>query len=124
MKGIGKPRVSSNARLFEKRGDPWVSEREGQEKFGRNLNSENPDFDQYFARKATERDRYIDPPGTPIVADERRLKAAALYQMHKNMREHDGRLIKVKASRAPFRPCFGCRKAHCIKMEYCAGKLR
>lgn len=40
---------SSVGGIFEKRGDPMVSPREGREKFGRNLETENPDFDRYFA---------------------------------------------------------------------------
>jgi hypothetical protein len=120
MKGLGRPNISSNSRLFEKRGDPWVSEKEGQERFGRNLNSENPDFDQYFANRASEKEKYQDPRGSPIVADEHRLKAAAVYKMHKDMREHSGRFVKVTGHATPFRPCFGCRKAICIKRSQCS----
>jgi hypothetical protein len=43
-----KPRISSNASIFADRGDPWVSDREGREKFGRNLSSENPPLDAYL----------------------------------------------------------------------------
>lgn len=38
--------------IFDRRGDPMVSPREGQEKYGRNLDTENPDFDRYFAEDA------------------------------------------------------------------------
>jgi hypothetical protein len=50
-----RPRYASNSGVFEKRGDPWVSEREGKEQFGRNLFSEDPDFDRYFSEKAEHR---------------------------------------------------------------------
>lgn len=37
--------------MFEDRGDPWVSPREGLEGFGRNLNTEDPDLDRYTLAK-------------------------------------------------------------------------
>lgn len=43
---------SSIGRVFDTRGDPMVSPREGREKYGRNLETENPDFDRYFAEDA------------------------------------------------------------------------
>jgi hypothetical protein len=36
---------SSNARLFAKRGDPWVSRKEGIKDFGRNPETEDAEFD-------------------------------------------------------------------------------
>ena len=42
------------SRAFESRGDPLVSPKEGQKDFGRNLETENPDMDRYFARLATD----------------------------------------------------------------------
>jgi hypothetical protein len=46
--------MSSNASIFAERGNPWVSDREGREKYGRNVEKENPDYDaQLFAKKAT-----------------------------------------------------------------------
>lgn len=48
---------SSNARIFENRGDPWVSDREGREGYGR-TDDELPDLDAYWrATKALTRDR-------------------------------------------------------------------
>lgn len=45
-------------RVFDQRGDPMVSPREGREKYGRNVETENPDFDRYFAEDAAkERER-------------------------------------------------------------------
>lgn len=56
-------RMGSVGGIFERRGDPMVSPRSGQpgferdaKKWGRNLDSENPDFDQYFAGKVEPRD--------------------------------------------------------------------
>lgn len=46
------PVPSSSSRVFERRGDPLVTAREGREKFGRNVETENPDLDQYFASRA------------------------------------------------------------------------
>ena len=43
------PIPSSVGGIFERRGDPLVSSREGREKYGRNLETEDPDFDRYFA---------------------------------------------------------------------------
>lgn len=52
-----KPRYSSNSQIFEQRGDPWVSEKEGIRDYGRDLFSENPDFDRYFTERHPEADR-------------------------------------------------------------------
>lgn len=41
-------KMGSNASLFEQRGDAWVTPREGREKFGRNLESENPEADSHL----------------------------------------------------------------------------
>jgi len=50
-------------RVFEQRGDPMVSAREGREKYGRNLDTEDPDFDRYFAEdRARERAAQILKP--------------------------------------------------------------
>ena len=50
VKPSGTP--SSVGGIFERRGDPLVSAREGREKFGRNLETENPAYDRYFAEDA------------------------------------------------------------------------
>lgn len=51
---------SSVAGIFERRGNPLVSAREGREKFGRNIETENPDLDQYFAERAVLKPSQID----------------------------------------------------------------
>ncbi len=65
-------RFRSNADVFAARGDPWVSDREGREQFGRRLDHEDPDFDAFFANKADERvERRSEPrsalANTPVV---------------------------------------------------------
>lgn len=50
---VRPPRTPGNmGRMFDNRGDPMVSPKEGQERFGRNIETENPDFDRYFAENA------------------------------------------------------------------------
>ncbi len=72
-----KPRLSSNASIFAERGDPWVSDREGREKFGRNLSSERPELDAYlFAGRARKADVPMvvnRPPSSPKPDDIRRM---------------------------------------------------
>jgi hypothetical protein len=57
-----KGRVSSNSDLFAKRGDPWVTRKQGENEFGRNLDSENPELDQFFASFAVPKPEYKEPP--------------------------------------------------------------
>lgn len=60
---MAKERYTSNAGVFAKRGDPWVTRREGEKAFGRNLDSENPDMDaMLFAKRAQPKVPYVDPP--------------------------------------------------------------
>lgn len=66
-------RVKSCADVFAQRGDPWVSEREGIRSFGRILQTEDADRDQYLSqadgtpgyvkRLATQRNH--EPPSEP-----------------------------------------------------------
>ncbi len=45
--------VKTNADIFGDRGDPWVSQRDGMTQYGRNLDTEDVDYDALFrARKA------------------------------------------------------------------------
>ncbi len=44
--------IKTNADIFRDRGDPWVSEREGLTQYGRNLDTEDVDYDRdHRARK-------------------------------------------------------------------------
>jgi hypothetical protein len=53
---VTKLGYATNASVFQKRGDPWVSEREGLSNYGRNLMTEDPDFDRYFAKTSEKPD--------------------------------------------------------------------
>lgn len=85
-----KPKYSSNSGIFAKRGDPWVSEKQGQRDFGRNVETEDPDFDaQNFARKAQPKPQYVDPkPKKNDEPDYARRRAAIAYQMQRELRKN------------------------------------
>lgn len=53
-----KPKYHSNSDIFARRGNPWVSDREGREGYGRNVQTEDPDLD-CFTRAATAKP-YVD----------------------------------------------------------------
>ncbi len=89
------------AGVFERRGDPMVSPREGREKYGRNLETENPDMDRYFAEdRARERaanallragqvdkgNAFRKANAKPI--DPQRLAANAVLKMEREMRKN------------------------------------
>lgn len=48
------PQPGSMSGSFAKRGNPLVSEREGIKDFGRNIETENPDYDRYFTKLAVD----------------------------------------------------------------------
>lgn len=62
-----KPTYASNASVFARRGNPWVSEREGREGYGRNLDTEDPDLDMFTRAKSAKRP-YV-PTKTGIHSD-------------------------------------------------------
>lgn len=43
------PRPGTMGRVFETRGDPMATDKEGRKNYGRNLETENPDYDRMFA---------------------------------------------------------------------------
>ncbi len=47
-------RVHTSASIFERRGDPWVTDKEGRQNYGRNLKAEDPDMDAFFLAKKAE----------------------------------------------------------------------
>lgn len=47
-----RPKMPSNAGLFAKLGNPWVSLRQQENDFGRLIDRENPEFDAYTAKRA------------------------------------------------------------------------
>jgi hypothetical protein len=56
-------KMSSSSSVFEKKGNPWVTDKEGRKDYGRLLETENPDLDQFFyAKKKQEQPKYVDPP--------------------------------------------------------------
>lgn len=62
--------ISSMGRIFEERGDPLVTFREGVKDYGRNLLTEDPDRDRYLvAAKALFKPKYVDPPSKERKAD-------------------------------------------------------
>lgn len=115
------PKYSTNSGIFAKRGDPWVSERQGLEDFGRVLATENPDFDAAVrAKRVEKKERYVDPkpPGKPK-EDFARRKANIIATMRRELREAENNVVEVAATRHVFKPCTGCRKASCIAKGSC-----
>jgi hypothetical protein len=47
-----RPQLSSSSNAFAKRGDPWVTKREGEEGYDRQVEIENPDMDADRQRNA------------------------------------------------------------------------
>lgn len=129
-----KPRYSSNSGMFAKRGDPWISRKEGIKDFGRNPDVEDAeyDFDHRFHTTeglsfgkplvAPKREEHFDPiPKKSTEPDYARLKANALVRMHQSLRGSQPRMVKVAPRAAAFRACAGCRKALCISRGHCQG---
>jgi hypothetical protein len=123
---VVRARYSSNSSMFAKRGDPWVSRREGERLFGRNLETENPELDQFTrARKAEPKPKFIDPkPERRTEADFARQKANALRAMHRDMNGASRHIVKMDAAPRLFKPCDGCRMAKCIAAGSCKGGRR
>jgi hypothetical protein len=122
---MAKPRYSSNSGIFAKRGDPWVSRREGEKGFGRNLETENPELDQFTrARKAESRPKYVDPKPQKAEASFAHRKANALRVMHREMSEASRQTIVVDSRAVVFRPCPGCRTTICIAKRMCQVQLK
>lgn len=46
------PRPGTMGRVFETRGDPMATDKEGRKNYGRNLETENPDYDRMFTQRA------------------------------------------------------------------------
>lgn len=63
-------KLRSNSSIFERRGDPWTSDKEGLRDYGRNLLTENADMDWFTrATKAKEKAKFVDPPRPPKKSD-------------------------------------------------------
>lgn len=132
-KMVKRPRYSSNAGIFEKRGNPWVSRREGETKFGRNLETEDAeyDFDHRYhqtetvgkPRMAEPRPVYRDPVRTPKVADFATRKANALRKMRNDMNARSHNMVSVSPHSYTFKPCPDCRHASCATKMRCSFPL-
>lgn len=78
-----RPRLSSSAGAFEKRGDKWMTSREGILEYGRNLDTEDPERDWWFAYNgdtkhtrayfANPQQPHMDPKGKPITESRARI---------------------------------------------------
>jgi hypothetical protein len=93
IKGRFTPRYTSNSGLFSKRGDPWITNREGIKDFGRNPDTEDAeyDFDHRFhetgntfgkPRMAEPRLPDFSQPPTPKDTSVQRRVASQLSAMH------------------------------------------
>lgn len=122
------PIPSSVSGIFERRGDPLVSEREGREKFGRNLETENPDYDRYFAKLAVDllKPEQIDKGNAfrKKVAepkDPQREATNIVLSMRNKMRKHEPVEIKDQAKDAtiacPYRCGFVAHDSRKVKQH-------
>jgi hypothetical protein len=126
-----RPRYTSNAGIFEKRGDPWVSRREGERDYNRNLEIEDPeyDFDHRFHEAgnvigkpvvAPRRQEHHDPKPVRREEDEfARRKANIARRMNSNIAAKTRGVTAVSEAVRVFRPCPGCRSARCIARRLC-----
>lgn len=114
-------RLSSSAGIFEKRGDPMVSPREGLQNYGRNLETENPDYDRFFARVA--HDQLKPPILKPSQVDKgnafrsrvgndnydaQRVATNIVLSMRGNMRKAEGKVIEHTPLTATERGLISC----------------
>lgn len=87
----------SGAQLFAKRGDPWISPREGRALFGRNLRTEDPDMDMFTraGRAPVKFERGPDKPLSPktLVASPTRRIANILRRMNHRLHADHGLVI-------------------------------
>lgn len=131
MKGDFRPRYASNSGIFEKRGDPWVTRREGVRDFGRNLDTEDADrdFDHRFhdtgfgpKQAAPHPERTTERPA-PRDDDFQRRKANIARRMNSSINARAPRAINSAPVQA-FRTCVECRLAQCVKQGICLGALK
>jgi hypothetical protein len=104
MRGKFNPQIPSNANLFAKRGNPWVTRREGIRDFGREPSvlsgTENPDMDMYTraGRAPQHFERGPDKPVREATADDH-LRATNIIRKMRN--EQRGDLLVVVKSPHP-----------------------
>lgn len=131
-KGTLRPNYSTNSGIFEKRGDPWVSQREGVKDFQRNPETEDAelDFDRRFhnvggfgPKIAKPKPEYHDPMPEAKDDDPERRKASIARRMQMRMNKR-ATVNEVIAPTQGFKPCAGCRAAQCVAHNRCFGALR
>jgi hypothetical protein len=123
---------SSNSKIFARRGNPWVSRREGERDFGRNLETEDAEFDfdnRFHSTPGTfgkplipkPRQEYHDPKPEPATEDFARKKAGIIRKMRSGISSSQPRLIKAETLPRTFKLCPGCRHARCAATMQCHG---
>lgn len=126
----GSSGYSSMGRIFEQRGDPMVTQREAIRDYGRNPETEDPeyDFDHRFhktgssfgkPRQAVERVEHRDPVPVKQEDDSARRRANIMLVMRRKQREHANGLNRVAEAQRGFHPCPGCTRAVCIARRTC-----
>lgn len=99
-------KMATCASVFAKMGNPWVSQRDGFEFFGR-VPDENPDADladmmrRGEIRQAPKRDIFRDPTPTTTAVDDRRRCVNILARMNREMRANT---VTVRTRPAPAAP--------------------
>jgi hypothetical protein len=126
-KGAGerhlKPRMSSSSTSFARRGDPWISDKEGLRDFGRNLDTENPDMDMFTkARKAEPKSIFKDSPRVELGNDFHKRKAKISFAMNQKLVKLRKGANVVPDLKQHFKLCFGCNHSvQCIAVGKCIG---
>lgn len=121
---------SSNSGIFAKRGDPWVSRREGIRDFRRDPDNENPDydFDHRYHGTGNIIGRPIVAPPRPICrdpvpekkrTDTARTTASICRRMNAAIHRHEEGFAVGEAPSRVFKPCGGCRSAFCVRQGVC-----
>lgn len=131
LRGTLRPKYSTNSGIFEKRGDPWVSQREAVKDFHRNLDTENAelDFDYRYhntgfgPKAAKPKPEYRDPKPEPKEDDPARRKASIARRMQMRMNSRAPKAIEAAPARG-FQTCAGCKMARCVRDSLCYGSLR
>lgn len=99
-----RPHLSSSSGLFARKGNPWVTEREGQEQYDRQVEVENPDMDADRQRHARIRQNH-----SKEFADRVERKVDFRMTMREAIEtERSTRLDGYQAKKAPIKkPQFG-----------------
>lgn len=109
-------RLASNASIFERRGDPWVSDKDAVRDFGRHPLTEDPDMDQ-FTRASRSRPpdesrakssifgKATKPKPSESLTDERRILNVRIKMQREILKASRARqAIKLPDRQGDFRP--------------------